>query len=145
MTVGSHGESSRVEAGGLVLLEAFPGQDSPGNHSGGDGYSGGGGRGYDNRGGRGGSDGGDGEDGDENVGGHGSGLQIEQLSTKNFLLTPGEGGQAYEDGTGGGGGGGVVNGKMPGDDLYKGKGYGGGASYDGDVQIGYPGCVLFDN
>ena len=37
-----------------------------------------------------------------------------------------------------------MNGNMLGDDLYKGKGYGGGASYDGEVQEGYPGCVMFE-
>ena len=55
VSVGSHGHSSRVEAGRLVLLEASPGEDSPSDHNGGDGYSGGGGSGYEdtNGGGRG--------------------------------------------------------------------------------------------
>ena len=105
------------------------------------GYSGGGGK----NGGRGGSNGEDGEDGDQRAGGHGSGLEIGLLSTENFRLTPGDGGQAYLDGTGGGGGGVIVNGKMPGDSLTGGKGYGeGGSLDDGDVMHGYPGCVLLE-
>ena len=141
VTVGGHGQSSSVEVGAEVLVEAFPGQNSQSDHTGGDGYCGGGGKGYDGRGGRGGSDGADGE---QTVGGHGSGLQIGQLSTEHFQLTPGEGGQA-NIGAGGGGGGVIVNGMMPGDNLYIGKGYGGGDSWNGDLKEGYPGCVMFEN
>ena len=100
-----------------MILEAFPGENSSDDHSGGDGYCGGGGGGSAKGAGRGGSDGEDGKDGDHNVGSCGSGLQIEQLSTKLFQLSPGEGGQTYGIGTGRGGGGVIVNGKMPGDNL----------------------------
>ena len=148
VTVGRHGESSKVEVGGVLIVEASPGA-SPDDIRGGAGYSGGGGNGD----GRGGSDGENGEDGDEKAGGPGSGLDIELLSTENFILTPGEGGEAEpldpadpgDRGHGGGGGGVVVNGKMPGLSPYVGKGYGGGASSDGLNQInGNPGCVLLE-
>ena len=139
VTVGGGGQSSKVEVGEEVIVEADPGA-SPDDVRAGAGYSGGGGK----NGGRGGSNGEDGEDGDQRAGGHGSGLDIGLLSTENFILTPGDGGEAYSDGTGGGGGGVVVNGKMPGDSPTGGKGYGGGGSWDGDVMNGYPGCVLLE-
>ena len=136
-----------MEVGGELIVEASPGA-SPGDIRGGAGYSGGGGKGD----GRGGRNGEDGEDGDEKAGGHGSGLDIGLLSTENFILTPGEGGEAEpanpadpnDPGHGGGGGGVIVNGKMPGASPFVGKGYGGGGSSDGQDIYGYPGCVLLE-
>ena len=37
-----------------------------------------------------------------------------------------------------------MNGKMPGDDLYMGKGLGRGVSFNDKVQKGYPECVMFE-
>lgn len=88
LTVGGHNQSSLVEVGEELIVEAKPGE-SPNDVRAGAGSSGGGGW----RGGRGGSNGSDGEDGDQKAGGRGSGLQIESLSTENFVLTPGEGGE----------------------------------------------------
>ena len=110
VTVGHSGQPSKVEIGEEVIVESGPGA-SPDAVRGGAGYSGGGGA----HSGRGGSNGGDGEDGGEKAGGQGSGPEIGLLSTENFVLTPGEGGESYTDQTGecgGGGGGVVVNGEM---------------------------------
>ena len=64
-----------------------------------------------------------------------------QTFLKNFILTPGDGGQSR--GYYGGGGGGVtVNGKMP--DVtseFAGAGFGGGSALD---WTGYQGCVIVE-
>ena len=138
VTVGSAGGPSMVEVGEEVLLEAAPGE-GPDSVKGGDGYSGGGGLGGSARGG---SDGGDGEDGTDTAGGSGSGLNLDLLSMKSFILTPGGGGDPGSSSHGGGGGGVIVNGKIPGDNQYMGKGYGGGAADFSNADKGYPGCVL---
>merc|ERR1712212_932489 len=64
-------------------------------------------------------------------GGAGSGFDLSKVSMKNFILTPGAGGQPGAQ-FGGGGGGVVVNGKMPGGNPgdginYVGNGFGGGS------------------
>ena len=138
VTVGSAGGPSMVEVGEEVLLEAAPGE-GPDSVKGGDGYCGGGGLGGSARGG---SDGGDGEDGTDTAGGSGSGLNLDLLSMKSFILTPGGGGDPGSSSHGGGGGGVIVNGKIPGDNQYMGKGYGGGAADFSNADKGYPGCVL---
>merc|ERR1719308_628778 len=120
--VGSPAAPSKVEVGGDVLLEAAPGEN-PDKVRGGDGYSGGGGYGGSAKGG---SDGSDGEDGTTSAGGRGSGLEIGLLGSERFSLVPGEGGMG-NGANGGGGGGVIVNGKKPGDDTFKGEGFGGGA------------------
>ena len=66
------------------------------------GYSGGGG----GTGGAGGTDGGDGDDGANGAGGQGSGVKVEEVALRYFVLTPGAGGGPT--GFFGGGGGGVV-------------------------------------
>ena len=63
-------------------------------------------------------------------GGDGSRYDLSLVSMKNFILTPGAGGQPSAQ-FGGGGGGVVVNGKMPGGNSvpqinYVGNGFGGG-------------------
>ena len=89
VTVGHSGQPSKVEIGEEVIVEAGPGA-SPNGIRGGAGYSGGGGA-QSGRGGR------NGEDGGEKAGGQGSGLEIGLLSTENFVLTPGDGGESYTD------------------------------------------------
>ena len=89
VTVGHSGQPSKVEIGEEVIVEAGPGA-RPVAIRGGAGYSGGGGA-QSGRGGR------NGEDGGEKAGGQGSGLEIGLLSTENFVLTPGDGGESYTD------------------------------------------------
>ena len=145
ITVGQLDESSKVEIAGKVVVEALPGKIGSNSHSGGDGYSGGGGYG-DIRGGMGGSGGSDGGNGTSYPGGKGSGFDLSLVGLKNFILTPGAGGQPL--GRFGGGGGGVaVNGKMP--DVtskYAGVGFGGGSAddYSFSGYPGYQGCVIVE-
>ena len=147
ITVGQLDESSKVEIAGKVVVEALPGKIGSNSHSGGDGYSGGGG--YDAiRGGIGGSGGSDGGNGTSYPGGKGSGFDLSLVGLKNFILTPGAGGQPHGDYYGGGGGGVIVNGKMPpAFHKYAGFGYGGGSTdenmYD-PIYPGYPGCVIVE-
>ena len=133
------GESSWVEIGGTLALEALPGQI--GDYTGGSGFSGGGGYGTFGGGGRGGSGGSDGESGTIYSGGTGSGFNLESVTMGHFTLVPGPGGDPYGDG--GGGGGVVVNGKVPGSSEYGGSGFGGGTGghFNGE---GFPGCVLLE-
>ena len=137
--VGGLDQSSKVDfAGGEIVLEALPGKDGQ-SGVGGAGYSGGGGYGS-NGGGMGGSDGSDGDNRDF-PGGKGSGFDLSRLTLKNFILTPGTGGQP--NGKAGGGGGGVaVNGKIPhvnGENA--GVGFGGGSAKS---DSGYHGCVIVE-
>ena len=140
--VGGLDQSSKVEfAGGEIVLEALPGKVSQ-SGSGGAGYSGGGGYGS-IVGGIGGSDGSDG-DSTEFPGGKGSGFDLSLLTLKNFILTPGTGGQPHGvyGSVGGGGGGVAVNGKIPHvTGEYAGVGFGGGSSKSGS---GYHGCVIVE-
>ena len=142
ITVGQVDESSKVEIAGKVVAEALAGQTS-GSYHGSDGYSEGGGNGHD--GGMGGSGGSDGENSSTYHGGKGSGFDLSLVPLKNFILTPGAGGQPYLGKYGGGGGGVVVNGKMPGvTSEFAGAGFGGGsAGYDPDF-FGYQGCVIVE-
>jgi len=138
--VGELGQSSKVEfAGGEIVLEALPGKVSQ-SGSGGAGYSGGGG--YERiSGGIGGSDGSDGDSAGAADGGKGSGSDLTLLTLKNFILTPGRGGQP-NGGAGGGGGGVAVNGKIPHvNGQYAGVGFGGGSANYGS---GYHGCVIVE-
>ena len=116
ITVGQLDESSRVEIAGELVLEALPGQIAPDFRSGGAGFSGGGATG--GEGGSNGSNGGNSSSrgGTLYFGGEGSGFDLSQVSMKNFILTPGAGGEPAAQ-FGGGGGGVVVNGKMPGGSL----------------------------
>ena len=135
--VGQVGESSKLEIAGELVLEALPGQ-----YPGSDGYSGGGGSSHSGQGGgMGGSGGSDGGNDTKWPGGKGSGFDLSLVHLKNFILTPGDGGQSR--GYYGGGGGGVtVNGKMP--DVtseFAGAGFGGGSALD---WTGYQGCVIVE-
>merc|ERR1712181_9967 len=138
--VGGLDQSSKVEfAGGELVLEALPGKVSQ-SGSGGAGYSGGGG--YERiSGGIGGSDGSDGDSVGGTDGGKGSGFDLTLLTLKNFILTPGTGGQPI--GRSGGGGGGVaVNGKIPRvTGEFAGVGFGGGSANFGS---GNHGCVIVE-
>jgi len=93
---------------GELILEAQAGQQG-GANKGGDGYSGGG-YGYAMDGG---TDGGNGQcDNNEPEScGKGQGIDIRQLSTPHFVLTPGPGGQTNGVNVAGGGGGVLVNGE----------------------------------
>ena len=136
ITVGQMGESSKVEIAGELVLEALSGETGAGG-PGGAGYSGGGA--YGSNGGSGGSDGGNSTN---YPGGNGSGLDLNLVSLKNFILTPGAGGLPFGE-YGGGGGGVAVNGKMP--DVtshYAGAGFGGGTT--GFSYPGYQGCVILE-
>ena len=138
--VGQVGESSKLEIAGELVFEALPGQ-----YPGSDGYSGGGGSSHSGQGGgMGGSGGSDGGNGTNHPGGKGSGFDLGLVPLKNFILTPGEGGQPLSQ-YGGGGGGVAVNGKMP--DVtskYAGAGFGGGSSGYYDNYRGYQGCVIVE-
>ena len=97
--VGDGGAWSWVRVDNETLIEAIGGR---GGGVGGDGYSGGGGGGYHSYdvGGVGGTNGGDGRDGDggngtQFSGGQGTGLDLSTLHLKNFVLTPGKGGEPY--------------------------------------------------
>ena len=64
---------------------------------------------------------------------------------KNFILTPGAGGQSRERHNVGGGGGVAVNGKMP--DVtseFAGAGFGGGSAGSYPDFVGYQGCVIVE-
>ena len=155
ITVGQLDQSSKVEFAGKVVVEALPGQKGPWR-TGGDGYSGGGG--YESNGhvgGVGGSGGSDGGNSSTFPGGKGSGFDLSLLTLKNFILTPGAGGQPRTPSRGvgpsrayGGGGGGVaVNGKMPEvTSKYAGAGFGGGSAdeYSSSGYPGYQGCVIVE-
>merc|ERR1719348_1140081 len=100
-------------------MEVMPGTSDDGIKAG-DGYSGGGGFCMNARdtclGGSGGGDGVDGPCEWCTQGGHGSGEDLSRFQLKHFQLTPGAGGQSYEDlgvFCGGGGGGVLVNGQGP--------------------------------
>ena len=146
VTVGDCQESSTVEVGGTVVLDAKPGE-STGSGLAGDGYSGGGGGGGNGTTGKGGLHGGDGEDTliyrKFLPGGKGSGFDLGLITMKNFVLGPGEGGLPGDYHRSGGGGGVVVNGKKPGGIKYRGQGYGGGGSNEGG-DVGYSGLVLIE-
>ena len=145
ITVGQLDESSKVEIGGELVLEALPGQIGQ-FYTGGAGYSGGGATG--GEGGSNGSNGGNSSSrgGTLYWGGQGSGLDLSLVSMRNFILSPGAGGQPVAQ-FGGGGGGVVVNGKMPvggnsGNKInYVGNGFGGGS---GVTRKGFPGCILVE-
>jgi len=98
--------------GNHVILEAQPGQEGIWGHKGGDGYSGGG-YGGGNEGMDGGTDGGDGEcdTSEPETCGKGMGIDIRQLSTAHYVLTPGPGGGTNGTNAAGGGGGVLVNGE----------------------------------
>ena len=141
ITVGQVGESSKVEIAGELVLEALPGEQG-GDGPGGAGYSGGGAYCYRCDAGTGGSGGSDGGNGTKYPGGKGSGFDLNLVSLKNFILTPGAPGQPYGLYGGGGGGGVAVNGKMP--DVtreHAGAGFGGGS---GGQDTGYQGCVVVE-
>ena len=161
ITVGQVDESSKVEIAGELVLEALPGL--PGQtvkgYTGGAGFSGGGGSCYQCTGGLGGSGGSDGGNGTNKPapfpGGKGSAFDLSLVHMKNFILTPGAGGQPRTPsrsvgpsrGYGGGGGGVAVNGKMP--DVtskYAGAGFGGGSAdeYSSSGYPGYQGCVIVE-
>merc|ERR1712142_126830 len=93
---------------GDLILEALPGQQG-GGHKGGDGYSGGG-YGYAMDGG---TDGGDGmcDSSEPQSCGRGQGIDIRQLSTPHYELSPGPGGVTNGANVAGGGGGVLVNGE----------------------------------
>ena len=93
---------------GELILEAQAGQQG-GGHKGGDGYSGGG-YGYAMDGG---TDGGDGEcdSSEPETCGKGMGIDISQLSTTHYALSPGPGGVTNGANVAGGGGGVLVNGE----------------------------------
>ena len=138
VSVGTHGESSRVTFNGEVIVEALPG-GSIANNQMNDGYSGGGywisGDAV-----RGGYDGSNGEGGG---GGQGTGEDVRNYSFENFLLTPGAGG--YREGGGGGGGVLVNGGGPPRDHQGQGEGYGGGGEGSIDRYIdGLPGLVIIE-
>ena len=147
--VGDQAQASSVTIGG-VTLEAAPGEsdtkDADGRYHGGNGYSGGGGRTFKCNGG---SDGGDGDgDGDRYLGGLGTGEKLSSFPMDSFILTPGVGGQYYND-YGGGGGGVLINGAGPEEwDTHQGQGYGGGGcrfnSQSQDVNIGLRGVILIE-
>ena len=144
ITVGQLGESSKVEIAGELVLEALPGRKGDGG-VGGAGYSGGGGGDEGGvQGGIGGSGGSNGGNSTYGPGGKGSGFDLNLVTLKNFILTPGAGGQP-DGGVGGGGGGVAVNGKMP--DItskYAGAGFGGGSDGYYDYHLGYQGCVIVE-
>ena len=139
--VGQVGESSKLEIAGELVFEALPGQ-----YPGSDGYSGGGGSSHSRQGGgMGGSGGSDGGNGTNYPGGKGSGFDLSLVHLKNFILTPGAGGQSRERHNVGGGGGVTVNGKMP--DVtseYAGAGFGGGSAGSYPDFVGYQGCVMVE-
>ena len=92
VTVASRYGSSLVQMDNETLIEAAHGKG--GSHGGGDGYSGGGGE-SDGAvaGGSGGTNGDDGGNGIKYNGGHGSNFDLSTLHLKNFVLTPGKGGE----------------------------------------------------
>ena len=142
LNVGQRGESSKVEIAGELVLEALPGETGAGG-PGGAGYSGGGAYCNSCSGGTGGSGGLGGGNSTYNPGGKGSGFDLNVVDLKNFILTPGAGGQRYGSYGGGGGGGVAVNGKMP--DVtsqFAGAGFGGGSA--GSRYPGYQGCVILE-
>jgi len=127
INVGAGQESTSIEfIDGRTIMKAKAGHGTN-SYMGGAGYSGGGG-GSRNGNGNGGSDGGSGKGG--SYGGTGSNLDIATIHMENFQLTPGEGGEHEGNSYYGGGGGGVlVNGEGPKDNIYSGKGFGGGQGY----------------
>ena len=160
--VGRGGEWSgpAAEASSLTFssgdtFTAQPGQDNVGSYIGGAGYSGNnitisgynktisgysGGGGY---GGAGGTNGGNGEDGDGGAGGGGTGEDVSLYTFRDWLLTPGSGGQPYGTSNRGGGGGGLmVDGTGPEANQYQGQGFGGGGN--GLGAYGLPGLILLE-
>ena len=140
---GSNGQPSRVRLPGNTGIFAPGGLwgDGPG----GAGYSGGGGYNNNANGGSNGNDGGQGSN--SNVGGSGTWEDITAYQLSEFTLSPGQGGQSYNDGHyhyGGGGGGVLVGGSGPSRHQYQGEGYGGGGGLDGSNHSGLPGVILVE-
>ena len=133
--VGDPGLSSQLRISSCFVdidLEAAPGDDYQyvlNNGNGTDGYSGGGAWCGVSRGCHGGADGEDGEDGPYGPGGEGTGEDVSSYKFDNYVLTPGAGGEWFNDAgfyVGGGGGGVMVNGQGPEASKHQGQGYGGG-------------------
>ena len=93
MIVGGGRETSLVSVDGDNLIRAYGGRQAL-DSNGGDGYSGGGGAG----GVAGGTNGRDGIDGTRYRGGRGNNFDISTVLMKNFVLTPGQGGQPEQSG-----------------------------------------------
>ena len=91
--VGGGRETSLVSVDGDNLIRAYGGRQAL-DSNGGDGYSGGGGAG----GVAGGTNGRDGIDGTRYRGGRGNNFDISTVLMKNFVLTPGQGGQPEQSG-----------------------------------------------
>ena len=144
LTVGPDREASNIIINGEVI-EAAPGHNGGGTGGeAGDGYSGGGYAGKHS----GGSDGSNGEGGSGDYVGEGTGEDLASYQFDNFDLSPGLGGEYYQDpscwflcnANGGGGGGVLVNGEGPQDRVNNGQGFGGG----GCNGAAHPGAVIIE-
>ena len=142
---GIDGQLSRVRLYGTIWHQyrtiIAPGGLGGGSRAGSAGYSGGGG--YDNNA-NGGSNGNDGGQGNSYAGGSGTWEDITAYQMSEFTLSPGQGGQPYDNYYGGGGGGVLVGGLGPSRSQHKGEGYGGGGGYDGSNYNGLPGVILVE-